>query len=102
MHLVQLNNQGRRAVAIVEDDQLCLLNSYASVYELASSAMDRRQPLTELAQQAASGTVLDYRAVHGGDSEWRLLCPFDHPTDLSRVMVSGTGLTHNSVVAIAL
>jgi hypothetical protein len=45
-------------------------------------------------EQAASGEILDYDAVHRGQSEWRLLPPLDHPTDVSRVIVSGTGLTH--------
>jgi hypothetical protein len=94
MHLIQLNNRDHRAVAIVEGDRLHVLETYFSVYELALNAIRRERPLSELAQDAASGATLDYGAAHGGDSEWRLLCPFDHPSDLSRVMVTGTGLTH--------
>ena len=94
MHLVQVSQLGRRAVAIVDGDTLRVLTSYASVYDLALTAIRRERPLTELALQAASGATLDYRAIHAGNSEWRLLCPFDHPTDPAHVMVSGTGLTH--------
>ena len=96
MHLVQVCDHERIAVAVVEGLSLHLLESHASVYELALNAIRRERTLTELAQQAASGRTLDYEAVYQGDSEWRLLPPFDHPADPARVIVSGTGLTHKA------
>lgn len=94
MHLVQLVRGGNRVVAIVDGDNLHVLSSYSSVYDLAWSAIQQKRPFAALAQQAVSSTTLDYNAVYSGDSEWRLLCPIDHPTDPAHVMVSGTGLTH--------
>jgi len=38
--------------------------------------------------------LLDYDAIYAGKSEWKLLPPIDVPGDRSRVVVSGTGLTH--------
>ena len=96
MHLVQVRNHERRAVGIVENSSLHLLEPYASVYELALSAIRQERTLGELAQQAASSRALDYEAVYQADSEWRLLPPLDHPVDPARVMVSGTGLTHQA------
>jgi hypothetical protein len=94
MHLVQLNRKEHRAVAVVDDGNLRLLANYRFVYELAMDAIRRNIPLTGLAKQNLSGVTLDYAAIHAGDSDWRLLCPVDHPGDPARVMVSGTGLTH--------
>lgn len=94
MHLVQLSRNGRRAVAIVENDRLQILAPYTSVYELASTAIRQKQPLTGLAQKAISGESLDYAPIYAGKTEWRLLCPVDFPADPAHVMVSGTGLTH--------
>lgn len=94
MHLVQLSRGASRVVAVVDGDSLHVLDSYSSVYELARNAIQQKRPFAELARQAVSGTMLDYDAVYFGDSEWRLLCPIDHPMDPAHVMVSGTGLTH--------
>jgi hypothetical protein len=94
MHLVQLTRAGRRAAALVEDDRLHLLTGFSSVYELAMYAIRGNEPIGQLARQALSGESIDYAPVHAGRSEWRLLCPVDHPADPARVMVSGTGLTH--------
>lgn len=94
MNLVQLSRKGLRAVALVEGDRLRLLAGFASVYEMAMSSLRSGEPFTTIAQRAVSDETLDYGVVHAGGSEWRLLCPVDHPADAARVMVSGTGLTH--------
>lgn len=94
VHLIQLRHGERRAVAMVEGSRLRLIEGYASTYELALNAIRQGRPLTELARQAAHGAVLDYDAIYQGTEEWRLLPPFDHPADLARATVSGTGLTH--------
>jgi hypothetical protein len=91
-----MRNGERRAVAVAEGLGLHLLESYVSVYELALTAIRQGRSLTELAQQAVCGRTLEYDAVYLGDSDWHLLPPLDHPTDPSRVIVSGTGLTHKA------
>lgn len=96
MHLVQLCKSERRVVALVDGSKLQLLQPYVSVYELALTAVRKGRTLTELTQQSASGKSIDYDAVYFGDSDWRLFPPFDHPEDLGRVIVSGTGLTHKA------
>lgn len=94
MHFVQICNRERRAVAVIEGLSLHLLEPFVSMYELALNAIRREKTLAELAQQAASPKTLNYDSVYEGDSEWQLLLPLDHPTEPTRVMVSGTGLTH--------
>ncbi len=94
MRLVQLTQQGQRAVGIVDGRRLRILAGFTSVYALTMSATRERRPLTELAERADSGAAIDYGAVYRGDSKWRLLPPLDHPDDPARVLVSGTGLTH--------
>ena len=94
MNLVQLSRNGQRAVALVENEHLHLLAGFTSVYELAVHAIGRKETIGQLAQRTLSGDSIAYEPVHAGVSEWRLLCPIDHPADPARVMVSGTGLTH--------
>lgn len=93
--LVQLSRREERAVALVDGPLLRLVKGYNSVYELALDAIDERRSLAETAQRAAFEGSIVYERVYSSDSEWRLLPPFDHPENLARVMVSGTGLTHN-------
>ena len=94
MHLVQIESRGKRAVAIADGKRLRVLANYDSVYSLALSAIRGNRSVTDLAAEAASGAVIDYDGVYSGQSEWRLMVPLDHPADPARVMVSGTGLTH--------
>jgi hypothetical protein len=47
-----------------------------------------------VAPSRLSETTLDYDTVYSGAAEWKLLAPFHHPTEPSRCLVSGTGLTH--------
>ena len=96
MHFVQVRNREHRAVAIVEGPSLRLLASPASVYELALNAIRQGKTLTELAHRAELSETLEYDTVYQGNSEWRLLPPFDHPTDPARIIISGTGLTHKA------
>ena len=94
MHLVQLTQHGQRAVGIADGQRLRLLTPYASVYELALTAIRGNRSLIELAHEADSGRAINYDEVYAGASEWRLLPPLDHPSEPARVVVSGTGLTH--------
>lgn len=94
MHLVQLERGGERAVAIADGTWVRVLARFDSVYDLALSAIREKRSLTDLANEADSGPALDYDRVYSGESEWRLMVPLDHPRDPARVLVSGTGLTH--------
>lgn len=94
IHLVQIGNSTERRVAMVEEPQLRCLEGVASVYELALRYAHFGSKMSEQASALASGELLDYDAIYAGGSEWRLLAPIDVPGQPSRVLVSGTGLTH--------
>jgi hypothetical protein len=94
MHLVQLERRSERAVAIVDGARLRVLARFRSICELALAAIRDERSLADLADEADSGTAINYNEVHSGNSDWRLLVPLDHPGDPARVLVSGTGLTH--------
>ena len=97
LRLTQLRHptSGRR-VAVVEEPQLRLVRPYDSIYRLAQAALEAARPLEEFARGAIASDTLDYNAVHGGKSEWRLLPAFDHPDEPARCLVTGTGLTHKA------
>jgi hypothetical protein len=92
--LVQIQNNSTRAVALVEEPVLRLLDDVKSIYELAHAAVDLDISLTALVRKKATGEVLDYDSIYHGQSEWKMLPPIDHPTEPARCLVSGTGLTH--------
>jgi hypothetical protein len=92
--LVQIQNSSLRGVALVEEPHLRLLAGVESIYELAMSAVASHTPLLQLIRESAIAERLVYDEVYGGQSEWRLLPPIDHPTEPTRCLVSGTGLTH--------
>ena len=92
--LVQIQKGSTRRVALVEEPWLRLLAGVASIYELASTADAAGVPLLKSVRDRATSEKLDYDAVYFGKSDWKLLLPIDHPTEPSRCLVSGTGLTH--------
>lgn len=94
--LVQLKNKTTRAVALVNDPELVLINNFSSVYEMALSAIDTGISLKKLIEQNLSANKLDYDKIYNGQSEWQLLPAFDHPENPMNCIVSGTGLTHKS------
>ena len=94
MRLVQLQSGTRRAVAVVEEPQLCLLAGVRWVYELAAKAEAGQKSLRDLIREGGFASKLDYDTVYAGKSEWRLLPPIDHPAEPARCLVTGTGLTH--------
>jgi hypothetical protein len=94
IHLVQISNGVERRVAVVEEPHLRCLEEVRSVYELALRYAEFGSKLSEQATALASGELLDYEPIYSGRSEWRLLAPIDMPGHASRVLVSGTGLTH--------
>jgi len=90
--LIQLENTGRRRVALVEEPHLRLLDT-DSIYSLAESAIRSGIRLSEAAKRSATADTLDYGPIHNANSEWKILSPIDHP-EPARCLISGTGLTH--------
>src|SRR5262249_29597213 len=95
IRLVQLQHPrlGRRT-ALVEEPRLRFLQKTESIFHLAQSAIAAGQPLEQMARAQLVDETIEYDLVHAGNSDWRLLPPFDHPDEPSRCLVSGTGLTH--------
>ncbi|MGC1188672.1 MAG: AraD1 family protein [Candidatus Acidiferrales bacterium] len=96
IHVVQLARESVRRVAIVDGSRLRLLDNFGTVYAMALAAIERGTRLAPIAESAAGNETLDYDAVYEGRSAWRLLPAFDFPGELSRCLVSGTGLTHKA------
>jgi hypothetical protein len=92
--LVQIQRDGERRVAVVEEPQLRLLDTFRSIHALAQVAAGSQTALTDLVRKHATGELLGYDAIYHGESEWRLLPPIDYPEEPARCLVSGTGLTH--------
>ena len=61
---------------------------------MAQTAIAELRSLVSLIEAHASDVVVAYDDVYDGRAEWRLLAPIDHPEEPSRLLVSGTGLTH--------
>ena len=95
LRLVQIKHprHGRR-VAVVNGNELELLDPHKSIYSLAATAMASRTPLAKAATDSICTERLDYDAVYNGKSEWSLMPAFDHPQEPARCLVTGTGLTH--------
>jgi hypothetical protein len=96
MRLVQLQGPEARRVALVEEPQLRLLHNVESVHALAQECLRYGVSLQFAVERSLSTDMVDYEGVYKGASAWRLLPPLDHPTESSRCLVSGTGLTHSS------
>ncbi|MGC2401375.1 MAG: AraD1 family protein [Acidobacteriaceae bacterium] len=95
MRLVQLKNgDGTRRVAVVEEPKLRLLRDFDSVYALAQAAIADSGRLGNLLANHFTEELVDYDQVYAGNAEWKLLPPIDHPHEIARCLVSGTGLTH--------
>jgi hypothetical protein len=94
VHLVQLSDGNNRRVALVEEPHLRCLEGISSIYDLARYCLQQSMPLGKHAASLATGETLSYEDVYLGRSPWRLLAPIDVPDQPSRLLVSGTGLTH--------
>jgi hypothetical protein len=94
MRLVQLANGGHRAVAIVDEPHLVVLNEVTSIYQLAQRALEQKVALTKVASSLATGDRIVYDDVFQQNSSWTLLAPVDTPGAPQMTLVSGTGLTH--------
>ncbi len=94
IHLVQIASRSARRVALVQEPHLVCLTGIVSVYRLAHQCLTKGTSLTETVRTLATGESLSYDDVYAGRSEWKLLGPIDVPGIPSRLLVSGTGLTH--------
>jgi hypothetical protein len=94
MRFVQLKAGDARRVAVVEEPKLRLLREFDSMYALAQAAIASGGKLTSVATNHLSDDSLDYEPVYEGTGKWKLLAPIDHPQEIARCLVSGTGLTH--------
>lgn len=91
--LVQITNGRDRAVAVVDEPQLRVLDGVASIYALAQEALALGTSLDGLVTRRGGDALMSYDDVYAGRSSWRLLPPIDHP-EPAQCLVSGTGLTH--------
>lgn len=97
--LVQIQHaQYGRRVAVAQDETLQLVNTHTSIYALAGQALSTKRSLADVTEELLSTEYLEYDSIYLGKSEWRLLPSFDHPSEPSRCLVSGTGLTHKPSV----
>jgi hypothetical protein len=94
LRLIQLKKGNERRVALVDEPRLRLLDGVASIYDVAHTAIAEGTDLSQVVRQRAIGETLDYDPIYESRSEWRLLPAIDHPQELARCMISGTGLTH--------
>jgi hypothetical protein len=93
MRLVQLvDRQGKRRVAVPNStgEILHLLRGVQNVYNLALTAIEAKQSLSEVVTAQMGDEIEDYAQAL---NEQRVLVPIDHP-DAAHCMVSITGLTH--------
>ncbi|MEX1184382.1 MAG: AraD1 family protein [Gemmatimonadota bacterium] len=96
--LVQLAADGRRAVAIVDEPLLRIIEPHTSAYDLAIDALSAGEPLAAFIRARVGSHSIAYDDVYHGRTNWRFLPAFDHPADPGRCTVSGTGLTHRRSV----
>lgn len=97
MRLVQIiDSNQNRFVAVVGEPRLRLLKKFTSIYELALTSIENDGSLTSMVEENLSDTILDYDSIYKGNSDWKLLPAFDHPADVNKMMLSGTGLTHKA------
>jgi hypothetical protein len=94
MRLVQVARGAERRVGVVDESTLRLVAGYANVYVIATAAMESGIGFRDEIDRSMSDETLDYDAIYAGQSEWRVLPVIDHPADPARLLVTGTGLTH--------
>jgi hypothetical protein len=93
MRLIQYQTAttGRQVGWVTEDgDHVRPLKGYATVYELATAAIERATRIEDLVKASASETLVDYVALLKAG---QVLAPLDHP-EPARYLITGTGLTH--------
>ncbi|WP_229216762.1 AraD1 family protein [Dyadobacter sp. 3J3] len=97
LRVVQIcDHKKGRAVAVVQEPWLILVNKFTSVYAAALEAVTSNTKLANLLTENLSETKLDYNTVYEGSSSWKLLPAFDCPHNPFACLVAGTGLTHKN------
>jgi len=89
-----MHPQQGRCIALVRDSTLELLRAPATAYDAAQSAFAANVPLEDFLRGLEVDSSLSYDEVYDGRSLWKILPPFDHPSEPARCLISGTGLTH--------
>jgi hypothetical protein len=79
---------------MVDEPQLRCLTNVSSTYEIAQHCLRQAQPMEQHVRSIANGETLLYDDVYFGRSPWHLLPPIHVPNEPSRLLLSGTGLTH--------
>jgi hypothetical protein len=91
MNLMQfLDDNGRRAVGLVEGAEVRVVEGASSVYDIALAALTASKSLAEIIATASLGKGQSRDAIL---ADGRVLAPIDHP-DPAHLYVTGTGLTH--------
>jgi len=90
MRLIQFQDDGGRAVAVIDADGAQVVTGAASVYALALEAANGGKSLADVVAAHGRGRSVDPAAIL---AEGRMLSPIDHP-DPAHLHVTGTGLTH--------
>jgi hypothetical protein len=91
MNLMQyLDDDGKRAVGVVEDSSVRAVADATSLYDVALAALTTGRSLAETIGTTRLGAARSRDAIL---AEGRGLAPIDHP-DPAHLYVTGTGLTH--------
>jgi hypothetical protein len=94
IRLVQIADQSTRRVALVDEPYLRCLSGASSIYELTQFCLGTHNSIAEYVDSHRTGESLLFDEIYDRRSRWRLLPPIDVPGRPSRLLVSGTGLTH--------
>jgi hypothetical protein len=91
MNLMQyLDDNGNRAVGVIENGSVRAIAEAASLYDIALAALTTGRSLAETIATTSLGEAQNRDAIL---AEGRVLAPIDHP-DPAHLYVTGTGLTH--------
>jgi hypothetical protein len=95
LRLLQIGHteQGRR-IALASGNELAVLEGFATAYDAASAALASGVPFAAFLSSLPVSARLNYDDVYSERTGWKILPPFDHPSEPARCLVSGTGLTH--------
>ena len=93
-HIVQISDGATVRVAMVDEPHLHCLEKFSSTYELVQHCLGENASVEQQVRAMATGERLSYDDVYFRRSRWRLLAPIHVPQEPSRLLISGTGLTH--------
>ncbi len=97
MNLIQLiNRENERSLALVSGNSLQLVANFNTAYDLIQEVLNKNISISDLLHINISDEILNYEEIWLGKGQWKILPAFDHPTDVNKCMVSGTGLTHKA------